>query len=62
MLWTFEESTRQIAKKIKEGYYDLENDSCGIKKGKDDSSNSNNVILGEDNSNDRQEENKKNCC
>ena len=58
----FEESTRQIAKKIKEGFYDLENDSCGIKKGKDDSSNSNNVILGEDNSNDRQEENKKNCC
>ena len=56
----FEESARQIAKKISEGYYDLENDSCGIKKGKGEP---NNVILGEENNNNnKEEENKKGCC
>ena len=34
----FIESASLIAKKIKENYYDLENDSCGIKKGNDESS------------------------
>ena len=29
----FENSAKEIAKKIEQGYYDLENDSCGIKKG-----------------------------
>ena len=37
----FKESATLIAKKIKENYYDLENDSCGIKKGDEE----NNVIL-----------------
>ena len=34
----FIESASLIAKKIKENYYDLENDSCRIKKGNDESS------------------------
>ena len=29
----FVNSAKEIAKKIEQGYYDLENDSCGIKKG-----------------------------
>ncbi len=29
----FEDSAQEINKKINEGYYDLENDSCGIKRG-----------------------------
>ena len=29
----FENSAKEIAKKIEQGYYDLETDSCGIKKG-----------------------------
>ena len=56
----FVESAKQIAKKINEGYYDLENDSCGIKKG---SGNTQNVVLGEDKNNNKNEEDKnKGCC
>ena len=29
----FENSAKEIAKKIEQGFYDLENDTCGIKKG-----------------------------
>ena len=56
----FVESAKNIANKISEGYYDLENDSCGIKKGQGDS---NNVVLGENNNKGRNEdENKFGCC
>jgi GTPase SAR1 family protein len=56
----FVESAKQIAKKINEGYYDLENDSCGIKKGSGDT---HNVVLGEDKNNNKNEEEKnKGCC
>ena len=55
----FVESAKQIAKKINEGYYDLENDSCGIKKGSGDA---NNVVLGEDSNNNKKEENKNSGC
>ena len=54
----FFESAKHIAKKIKEGFYDLENDSCGIKKGAEDSDN---IILGED-KNVNVEEKKDGCC
>ena len=37
----FKQSATLIAKKIKENYYDLENDSCGIKKGDEEA----NVVL-----------------
>ncbi len=37
----FTQSATLIAKKIKDNYYDLENDSCGIKKGDDED----NVVL-----------------
>ena len=50
----FIESASLIAKKIKENYYDLENDSCGIKKGNDESS----VDL----SSSSQKKKKKGCC
>ena len=50
----FKQSASLIAKKIKENYYDLENDSCGIKKGEEE----NLVVLG--NSIDKKE--KKGCC
>ena len=50
----FIESASLIAKKIKENYYDLENDSCGIKKGNDESS----VDL----SSSSQKQEKKGCC
>jgi small GTP-binding protein len=50
----FIESASLIAKKIKENYYDLENDSCGIKKGNDESS----VDL----SSSSQKTEKKGCC
>ena len=55
----FVESAKHIAKKINEGYYDLENDSCGIKKGMGDSSN---VVLGEENNKNKEENNNKNNC
>ena len=35
----FEDSAKEIAKKIEQGFYDLENDTCGIKKGINRSSN-----------------------
>ena len=55
----FVESAKQIAKKINEGYYDLENDSCGIKKG---SGNTNNVVLNGGDDNKKNEEDKKGPC
>ena len=54
----FVESAKHIAKKIKEGFYDLENDSCGIKKG---AGVTDNVVLGED-KNKKVEEKKEGCC
>ena len=54
----FVESAKHIAKKICEGYYDLENDSCGIKKGTE----TNNVILEGDNSKNEEKEKKSGCC
>ena len=56
----FVESAKNIANKIREGYYDLENDSCGIKKGQGDS---NNVVLGENNNKgSNEDDNKFGCC
>ena len=52
----FKQSATLIAKKIKENYYDLENDSCGIKKGDEENS----VVLGS--SKDDQKEKKGGCC
>ncbi len=57
----FAESAKSIAKKISEGYYDFENDSCGIKKGSGDS-NSNTVVLNGDSNNENREDNKGGCC
>ena len=51
----FKQSATLIAKKIKENYYDLENDSCGIKKGDVE----NNVVLG---NSQKKENEKKGCC
>ena len=53
----FEESAKHIAEKIKQGDYDLENDSCGIKRG---SGESNNLVLESGNKND--EKDKNSCC
>ena len=58
----FVESAKQIAKKIHDGYYDLENDSCGIKRGSGESGEPRNVVLGEDKNNKRYEEKNKSCC
>ena len=59
----FVESAKSIAQKISEGYYNFENDSCGIKKGAGDS---NTVVLGGDNNNNRSENENSNgnipCC
>ena len=52
----FKQSASNIAKKIKENYYDLENDSCGIKKGDEE----NNLVLG--NSKENGEEKRGGCC
>jgi Ras-related protein Rab-2A len=52
----FKQSATLIAKKIKENYYDLENDSCGIKKGDEE----NNVVLGNAKANEK--EKKGGCC
>ena len=57
----FAESAKSIAKNISEGYYDFENDSCGIKKGSGDS-NSNTVVLNGDSNNENREDNKGGCC
>ena len=54
----FVESAKHIAKKISEGYYDLENDSCGIKKGTE----TNNVSLERDNIKNEEKEKKSGCC
>ena len=53
----FEESARHISEKINEGYYDLENDSCGIKKGNGEQ---NNIVLDENKK--EEKENKDSCC
>ena len=53
----FEESARHIAQKINEGYYDLENDSCGIKKGTGEQ---NNIVL--DDNKKEEKESKNSCC
>ena len=51
----FIRSASIIAKKIKENYYDLDNDSCGIKKGDEES----NVVLKK---NVKKDKDKKGCC
>ena len=51
----FKESATLIAKKIKENYYDLDNDACGIKKGEDE----NNLVLHDSL---ESENKKKGCC
>ena len=53
----FEESARHISQKINEGYYDLENDSCGIKRGNGEQ---NNIVLDENKK--EEKENKNSCC
>ena len=54
----FVESAKFIAKKINEGYYDLENDSCGIKQGAE----TNNVVLEENKNKNKEYEKKSGCC
>ena len=55
----FLKSVEVIHDRIQEGYYDLSNGTCGIKKGNDESNNNNNFVLNKDNV-----ENNKggNCC
>ena len=53
----FEESDKEINKKINEGYYDLESDICGIKRGLNAGPSSAVYINGRNNSN-----NGKKCC
>ena len=53
----FEESAKEINKKINEGYYDLESDICGIKRGLNAGPSSAVYINGRNNSN-----NGKKCC
>jgi small GTP-binding protein len=43
----FVNSAKEIAKKIEQGYYDLENDTCGIKKGINRSNNNQQIYLGD---------------
>ena len=43
----FLSSADEIARKIDQGYYDLENDTCGIKQGINKQNNSSQVHLGE---------------
>ena len=52
----FKKSAEVIAKKIQENYYDLDNDSCGIKKGDEDSG----VVLRE--VDDKEDKKKGGCC
>ena len=54
----FVNSAKEIAKKIEQGYYDLENDSCGIKKGINRNSNQQ-IHLGNEQSNNQ---NNGGCC
>ena len=51
----FEQSIREIEKKMEENYYDLKSESCGIKKGR-----SKNINLNKDKKDKNQE--KKGCC
>ena len=53
----FEESAKEINNKINEGYYDLESDICGIKRGLNAGPSSAVYINGRNNSN-----NGKKCC
>ena len=54
----FKKSAEAIAKKIEDNYYDLDNDSCGIKKG---NSQVRNVVLGGETDN-QEDKNKGGCC
>ena len=54
----FKKSAEAIAKKIEDNYYDLDNDSCGIKKG---NSQVRNVVLGGETDN-HEDKNKGGCC
>ena len=56
----FLNSADEIARKIDQGYYDLENDSCGIKQGINRQNNSPQVQLGNNGS--RKNEKGGGCC
>ena len=55
----FLNSADQIARKIDQGYYDLENDTCGIKQGINKQNNNTQVHLGDG---DRKKDGKSGCC
>ena len=55
----FQKSAEVIAKKIENNYYDLDDDSCGIKKG---NSVVRNVVLGDEEIDDENKNNKGGCC
>ena len=55
----FQKSAEVIAKKIENNYYDLDDDSCGIKKG---NSVVRNVVLGDEEIDDDNKNNKGGCC
>ena len=55
----FQKSAEAIAKKIENNYYDLDDDSCGIKKG---NSVVRNVVLGDEEIDDDNKNNKGGCC
>ena len=55
----FQKSAEAIAKKIENNYYDLDDDSCGIKKG---NSVVRNVVLGDEEIDDENKNNKGGCC
>jgi len=57
----FNTSAREVAKKISQGYYDLTNETCGIKQGMSSGMNSNNLQLTDRGNNNLQKKNKK-CC
>ena len=54
----FEKSVKQIAKNIENNVYDLESDSCGIRVGL----NRDTIVLGDNNSENSNDEYKKRCC
>ena len=57
----FINSAKEIAKKIEQGFYDLENDSCGIKKGVNRNNNQQQIHL-QNGSQGNQNKNGNGCC
>ena len=58
----FEDSAQEIYKKINEGYYDLESDSCGIKRGLNAGGGSNQMQINSNQNSTKNSSNKGKCC